>query len=179
MVNSSEAELPVLDLAAGSGVWGIALAQASPKVTVTGVDWEQVLSATRRTAQRMGRRRSDAVIPGDIAAVDFGDGYAVATLGHILHSEGEERSRALLKKVCAALRPGGTIAIAEFVANDDRTGPPHASSFPVMMLVAREHGDVFSFAQICGWLREIGFDNIRTLEAPGPSPLLLAERPRR
>ena len=178
VANISEPELPVLDLAAGSGVWGIALAQASPKVTVTAVDWERVLSATRRTAQRMGVADRMRYIPGDIAAADFGGGYAVATLGHILHSEGEERSRALLKKVFAALRPGGTIAIAEFVANDDRTGPPHAIAFAVMMLVATEHGDVFSFAQMGAWLREVGFENIRTLEAPGPSPLLLADKPR-
>src|SRR4051812_18591772 len=29
----------VLDVAAGSGVWGVALAEASPHVTVTAVDW--------------------------------------------------------------------------------------------------------------------------------------------
>src|SRR5262249_28324912 len=33
----------VLDLAAGSGVWGIALAQKSPQVQVTAVDWPGVL----------------------------------------------------------------------------------------------------------------------------------------
>jgi len=35
----------VLDLAAGSGVWGIALAQKSPLVTVTAVDWPGVLAS--------------------------------------------------------------------------------------------------------------------------------------
>jgi len=45
----------------------------------------------------------------------------VATLGHILHSEGEARSRKLLKKVFDALAPGGTIAIASSLPDDDRT----------------------------------------------------------
>src|SRR5262249_30849577 len=38
----------VLDLAAGSGVWGIALAQKSPQVRVTTVDWPGVIPVTRR-----------------------------------------------------------------------------------------------------------------------------------
>src|ERR1700760_4573366 len=42
LVNHSE-PVKVLDLAAGSGVWGIAMAQASEKVSVTAVDWPEVL----------------------------------------------------------------------------------------------------------------------------------------
>jgi hypothetical protein len=112
-----------------------------------------------------------------LAEADFGGGYDIATLGHILHSEGEERSRALLKKTRAALAPGGTIAIAEFLVNDDRTGPPVGLMFAVNMLVATERGDTYSFGEIAGWLREAGFENPRTIDSPGPSPLILANRP--
>ena len=45
-LNQSGAPVRVLDLAAGSGVWGIALAQSSEHVAVTAVDWENVLPAT-------------------------------------------------------------------------------------------------------------------------------------
>lgn len=38
-----ESEYRVLDLAAGSGVWSIAAAEASPRVQVTAVDWAEVL----------------------------------------------------------------------------------------------------------------------------------------
>jgi hypothetical protein len=109
--------------------------------------------------------------------VDFGTGYNIATLGHILHSEGEPRSRALLKKTFDALAPGGTIAIQEFLVNDTRTGPPNGLIFAVNMLVATDEGDTWSFNEIAGWLREAGFENPRTLDSPGPSPLILANRP--
>src|ERR1041385_7358345 len=82
----------VLDLAAGSGVWGIGLAQQSPLVRITAVDWSDVLKVTRRVAKRHGVGDRLTTIPGDLLKVDFGKGYQVATLGHILHSEGEERS---------------------------------------------------------------------------------------
>ncbi len=48
--------------------------------------------------------------------------------------------------------------------------------FAVNMLVNTERGDTFSFNEIKGWLEEAGFKKARTLEAPGPSPLMLATK---
>jgi len=175
-IGAAHAPVKVLDLAAGSGVWGIALAHASPHVLVTAVDWPGMLDITARTAARHGVGDRVTCLPGDLLEADFGSGFDVATLGHILHSEGEKRSRALLHKVFRALKPGGSIAIQEFLVNDDRTGPPMSLIFAVNMLVATDHGDTFSFAEIGGWLREAGFENARTLESR-PSPLILANRP--
>jgi 3-hydroxy-5-methyl-1-naphthoate 3-O-methyltransferase len=167
----------VLDLAAGSGVWGIALAQSGDQVRVTAVDWPGVLPITRKTATRFGLAEQFTFVEGDLLAADFGRGHDVATLGHILHSEGVERSRKLLRKTFEALRPGGTIAIAEFLVNAERTGPLNGLIFAVNMLVNTDQGDTFSFEEIAAWLRETGFTNARTLETHGPSPLILATRP--
>jgi hypothetical protein len=78
----------VLDLAAGSGVWGIALAQSSPQVSVTAVDWPEVIPITRKTAARFGLADRFSFVEGDLLQADFGSNHTVATLGHILHSEG-------------------------------------------------------------------------------------------
>ncbi len=169
----------VLDIAAGSGVWGIALAQQSPHVQMSAADWPQVLKVTKRVAKRFGLANRLTGIPGDILESDFGKGYSVATLGHILHSEGAERSRKLLRKVFKALEPGGTIVIAEFMTNNERTGPPVSLIFAVNMLVATDAGDTFSFKEMSGWLAEAGFVKPRLLQVPGPSPLLLATKPAR
>jgi len=167
----------VLDLAAGSGVWGIAVAQSSPLVQVTAVDWPGVIPVTQKTVARFGLAEQFSYVEGDLMEANFGSGYNLATLGHILHSEGIERSRALLAKTFAALAPGGTIAIAEFLVNADRTGPVGALFFAVNMLVNTDRGDTYSFEEIADWLTEAGFTNPRTLEAPGPSPLILATKP--
>lgn len=92
-LGQSNAPIRVLDLAAGSGVWGIALAQQSPRVSVTAVDWAGVLPATRRIAARFGVADRFQMVPGDLLTADFGSGHNIAMLGHILHSEGEQRSR--------------------------------------------------------------------------------------
>lgn len=166
----------VLDLAAGSGVWGIALAESSPRVTVTAVDWPDVLGATRATVEKFGLTDRYNFVGGDLLEADFGRGHHVALLGHILHSEGEARSRKLLKKTFDALAPGGTIAIGEFLVEQDRSGPLGSLFFATNMLVNTDEGDTFSFEEISAWLREAGFVDARLLEAPGPAPLVLATK---
>ncbi|MGD0729723.1 MAG: class I SAM-dependent methyltransferase [Terracidiphilus sp.] len=176
-LSSAGSAVSVLDLAAGSGVWGIALAQSSGQVHVTAVDWPGVLPVTRNTVTRFGLIDRFNFVAGDLQQAEFGSGHNVATLGHILHSEGVERSKALLKKTFDALAPGGTIAIAEFLVNAERTGPVNGLIFAVNMLVNTDCGGTYSFEEISEWLREAGFVDARTLATHGPSPLVLATKP--
>ncbi len=170
--------LSVLDIGAGSGVWGIALAHLSPQIHIHAVDWPVVLEITRRVARRQGVADRLTTSAGDLLEADLGHGHQVATVGHILHSEGGERSRELLRRIFDALAPGGTIVIGEFMPKEDRSGPTNALIFAVNMLVHTEAGNTFTFGEISQWLLEAGFENIRTLEAPAPSPLVLADKPK-
>ena len=176
-VANSKEQVRVIDLAAGSGIWGIAVAQKSPRVRVTAVDWAGMIPTTKRITGKFGVRDRFDFIEGDLAEANFGSGHDVATLGHILHSEGEQRSRQLLKKVFGALKSGGTIAIAEWLVDDNRSKPLHSLMFAVQMLVNTEMGDTFSFNEIKKWLQDAGFKKVRKLDAPGPSPLILATKP--
>jgi 2-polyprenyl-3-methyl-5-hydroxy-6-metoxy-1,4-benzoquinol methylase len=176
-LDQAEDPVRVLDIGAGSGVWGIGLSQQSPKVSVTAVDFPGVLNVTRRMAERFNMASRFSYLAGDFHDVDFGTGHTLVTLGHILHSEGEQRSRVLLKKAFAALDSGGTIAISEFLVNQDRSGPPMSLIFAVNMMAMTDAGDTFSFEEISGWLIEAGFVNPRKIEPGGPVTIVVADRP--
>ena len=103
-IAKAKQQVRVIDLAAGSGIWGIAVAQKSPQVRVTAVDWPGMIPTTKRITEKFGVRDRFDFIEGDLSEANFGSGYDVATLGHILHSEGEQRSRQLLKKTFRALK---------------------------------------------------------------------------
>jgi hypothetical protein len=176
-IPQAAASVSVLDIGAGSGVWGIALARQSPHVCLHAVDWPRVLEVTRQVAARHGVADRLSVVPGDIFEVNFGNGHQVAILGHILHGEGPPRCQQLLQKTLAALAPGGVLAIQEFMPDDDRTGPSLPLMFAVNMLVNTEAGSTYTFAEMGAWLRAAGYMNPRLLDVPGPSPLVLADKP--
>jgi len=177
-VSKAAAPISVLDLAAGSGVWSIALAQQSPHIRVTAVDWAGVIPVTRKVTAQRGVADRYTFVEGDLLEASFGGGHAIATAGHILHSEGAKRSRLLLKKTFDALAPGGTLAIAEILVDEDRRGPLSALVFAVNMLVNSQHGDTFSLTEISSWLHSVGFEDVTTIEAPGLAPrLILARKP--
>ena len=126
--------------------------------------------------EHMPDPRTDDSFQNYLHDADFGSGYQVATLGHILHSEGEVRGRKLLKKVYDSLASGGTIAIGEFLVNRERTGPVIGLFFAVNMLVNTEEGDTFTFGEYRQWLEGSRFGDVRTLDVPAPSPVIIATK---
>jgi len=175
-LENAKTPVKILDIGAGSGVWGIGLAQQSPQVSVTAQDLPGVLEVTRRMVARFNLADRFSYLPGDFHNVDFGTGYNLVTIGHILHMLSVDQCRQLLKKTAAALAPKGTVVISEFLVNQDRSGPPMPLIFAVNMLAHTENGDTFSFEEIGGWLKEAGLVNARKIEPGGPVGLVLADR---
>jgi ubiquinone/menaquinone biosynthesis C-methylase UbiE len=169
--------LRVLDVACGSGVWGVAQAQADPTTRVTFHDLAESLDHARRFVARESLASRAEWLTGDLRSTDFGEArFDVAVLGHICHCEGATQTRKLFGRLARALAPGGTLAIAEFVPDDDRAGPPIPLVFALNMLVHTTEGATFTFAEYREWLEAAGFKDVRKLEAPAPSPLILATR---
>ncbi|MFO0982642.1 MAG: methyltransferase [Planctomycetota bacterium] len=171
------AALRVLDVAAGSGVWGLASAQLDPTTHVVAFDLPETLPHVRAAAQRLALTDQVELRGGDLREASLGEReFDVVILGHICHSEGAEHTQALLRQTARALVHGGTLAIAEFLPDDDRRGPPLPLMFALNMLVHTTDGNTFTVAQFRSWLEQCGFADVRTLEVPAPSPLILATR---
>lgn len=169
--------LRVLDIACGSGVWGITIAEADRQARVTAQDFPAILKETRKYVRRHALQDRYEYLPGDLKAVAFGaERYDVAVLGHILHIEGERSSRQLFRTLHRALRPGGRIVIAEIIPNDQRTGPPFPVFFALNMLLNSEVGDTYTIAEYRNWLTEAGFTRIKTVDIGAHSPLIVASK---
>src|SRR5262249_45430448 len=73
-VAAAKSPVRVLDIAAGSGVWSIALAEKSPQVQVTVVDWPAVVPVCQKVAARHNVGDRYRFLPGDLLATEFGTG---------------------------------------------------------------------------------------------------------
>jgi 2-polyprenyl-3-methyl-5-hydroxy-6-metoxy-1,4-benzoquinol methylase len=149
----------VLDIAAGHGLFGITIARLNPGAEVTAVDWAGVLSVAKENAQAAGVADRYKTIAGSAFDVDYGSDYDYILLTNFLHHFDQPTCEKLLKKVHAALAPGGRAVTFDFVPNDDRVSPPVAASFSLMMLGTTPSGDAYTYAEFERMFRNAGFSS--------------------
>jgi hypothetical protein len=147
----------VLDIAAGHGMFGIMVAKNNPNAEIVAVDWPAVLEVAKENARKFGVAGRYATSPGSAFEADFGAGYEFVLLTNILHHFDVTTCEKLLRRVYAALKPGGKAITLEFVPNEDRVSPPVAAAFSLVMLAATDAGDVYTLAQYEKMFGNAGF----------------------
>ena len=156
----------VLDISASHGAYGIAFAKKNPKAQIVACDWPNVLEVTSESARKAEIADRFSTIPGSAFDVDFGNDYDVILVPNFLHHFSVEQCVAFLKKAHASLRPGGCIAIVEFVPNEDRVTPPGIAGFGLIMLASTPEGDAYTFNELRGMLQKAGCRNVEMHSLP-------------
>lgn len=167
----------VLDIAAGHGLFGIAVARHNPKAEITALDWEAVLAVAKENATRAGVAARYHTIPGSAFEAEFGEGYDVVLLTNFLHHFDAATCETLLRKVHAALKPGGRAVTLEFVPNDDRVSPRIPAAFSIIMLANTEGGDAYTFAELERMFQNAGFSRSSLHPLPNlPQCVVVSEK---
>lgn len=156
----------VLDIAAGHGMFGISVARHNPQAQIVGLDWAPVLEVAKDNARKAGVQDRYTTIPGSAFDADLGSDYDVVLVPNFVHHFDAPTNEKLLRKVHAALKPGGKVAVVEFVVNDDRVSPPAAAMFTLTMLAGTSHGDSYTYRDIESMLRNSGFRSVSSHPTP-------------
>jgi len=171
------APLRVLDIAAGHGLFGIAVARRLPQAEIVAQDWATVLRTARKNAHSAGISTRYAELPGDVFTVDLGSGYDVVLLTNLLHHFDRPACVGLLQKIYASLAPEGRLITLEFVPNEDRVTPPIPATFSLMMLGLTPGGDAYTGREHQDMLRAAGFSGFRLVPVPqSPQHLIVSEK---
>jgi len=167
----------ILDIAAGHGIFGIVLAQRNPRAEVVALDWEGVLKVAAENAAKMGVADRVRPLPGDAFTVEYGTGFDIVLLTNFLHHYDPPTCTTLLRKVAAALKPGGRAVILEFVPNDDRVTPTMPASFSLTMLSGTPAGDAYTLAELRRMCADAGFTGAVTAHSlPMPETVVIATK---
>jgi 2-polyprenyl-3-methyl-5-hydroxy-6-metoxy-1,4-benzoquinol methylase len=169
LVGNDKRPLKVLDIAAGHGLFGISVLRENANARVTGVDWKNVLEVARENAEKFGVDDRYTTLPGSIFDVDIGSGYDLVLIPNFLHHFDVPTNEKLLRKLHAALVPGGRVVTLEFVPDENRVSPPLPAAFALIMLAITPSGDAYTRTELESMMRNAGFTHHEFLPMP-PSP---------
>lgn len=156
----------VLDLGGGPLTFAEEFARRGAAVVVLDVpDVVEIM------APHAAREPRITMVAGDFNVALPPGPFDVAYLGNVTHIYGETENRTLFCRTAAVLRPGGRIAIADFIRGIN----PRAALFAVNMLVNTENGGTWTLDQYRTWLREAGFSDPELREVGGRHILLAAK----
>jgi SAM-dependent methyltransferase len=178
ILDGAKGPMRVLDIAAGHGLFGIEVAKKNPEARIVAVDWLNVLEVARGNAAKAGVEDRYELLPGSAFDVDYGGPYDIVLLTNFLHHFDHPTCVALLRKVHAALKPGGRAAALEFVPNEDRVSPPIPAAFSLTMLAGTVSGDAYTFSDLEAMYREAGFAVVTAHPVPnGPHTVVFGTKP--
>jgi ubiquinone/menaquinone biosynthesis C-methylase UbiE len=167
----------VLDVAAGHGMFGIAIAQAFTDAQITAVDWQTVLSVARENAEAAGVSGRYHTLAGSAFDADWGSGFDLVLLANFLHQLDRDACVTLLRKARKSLVSGGRAVAVEFLPNEDRVSPRFPVMFAFQMLGSTPQGDTYTAREFEEMGRAAGFGKVIAKPLPPtPQSLVLFEQ---
>lgn len=156
-----------LDVGGGEGAFVAAAAARAPGLHFQLFDLPPVAARARVALASRGLAARVQVFGGDVLAEPLPRGADIVSLVRVLHDHDDESARAILARVHAALPAGGSLLIAEPMADTPGAEPIGAAYFGFYLL-AMGRGRARAPGEIADLLRTAGFAKPRALKTHRP-----------
>lgn len=169
------------DLGGGPGQFACEAARRHPELEVVLVDLPLTVEVAREQIAAGGLQDRVTTRAWDFfeePELDLGGPVDVVLISQVLHAEGPDENRALLRKLSPHVTAGGVVAVAENVVDETRTAPLPGAMFAVNMLANTQRGRTYTAAEIASWLAEAGFEPEPPVEAAERAWVIQGRKPR-
>jgi len=155
----------LMDIAGGTGAFASSVAQRWPNISVSVLDLPQVVA---EASHRVANDCPITFLAGDMFSGPLPRGRDCISLVRVLHDHDDGPVQNLLNRVHAALDPGGSIIIAEPMAETPGAEAIGGSYFG-FYLWTMGSGRARTVAELSGMLRQAGFTDAREIKTGVPS----------
>ena len=168
----------ILDVGGGDGTFLEAVARAAPAADLVLFDLPAVAAEAKARFDRADLAGRTTVVGGDFRHDHLPQGADLICLVRVLHDHDDDTVRALLLAARRALAPGGTVLIAEPMA-EARGAERVGGAYFGFYLLAMGQGRARSADELSGLLHETGFVGIerRATSLPIVTGVILAQAP--
>ncbi|HEY5511316.1 MAG TPA: methyltransferase [Prolixibacteraceae bacterium] len=166
----------MLDIGGGSGAYSMEFISLKPDLEATIFDLPNVVPITKQFIDKEGFSDKIKIFTGDYTVDDLPNGFDLAFLSAIIHSNSLEVNQDLIKKCFKSLNTNGKIIIHDWIMNNARTQPISGAIFAINMLVGTEAGDCFTEQEVTDMLTSAGFNNISRIEFESGLSQVIAEK---
>ncbi len=150
----------LLDVAGGHGWFSAELCRRHPSLNATVLDLPGSAAAGREIIEEAGMSDRVRYVEGDLASADFGGPYDAALCFNIVHHLTPEQNLALLRRLHAALAPGGTVAVLDLFTQAGEDAQDTAAYLGLFFHLT-SGAATYSHDDIRGWLAAAGFERPR------------------
>ncbi len=156
----------LMDVGCGSGVYGIEIAKANPRLTVTLLDLKEMCTEAQKYVEDAGVTGRVHTAGVNMFEEEWPTGHDAHFFANVFHDWSEETNKLLARKSFEALPSGGKILLSEVLMDDDGTGPWQAAAFSLMMLWGTL-GKQYSLPEFREILESAGFTDVQAVRTGG------------
>lgn len=157
----------LMDVGGGEGGFAVEALRSAPKLRAMVFDLPSVAARAQARFEQLGLAGRASAHGGDFSVDDLPKGADLISLVRVLHDHDDDLAMRLLRATRAALAPGGTLIVAEPMA-DAAGAEPMGDAYFGLYLLAMGSGQPRSPKRISEMLHEAGFAAARPVKTRRP-----------
>lgn len=150
----------LMDVGGGQGNFVLAAAERWPHLKIRLFDLPAVAARAQQRFEALGLGDRAEAFGGDLMSGELPKGADICSLVRVVHDHDDDQAMQILQAVRGALEPGGTLMLAEPMAETPGAEPIGDAYFGLYLL-AMGSGRPRPPRELKAMLREAGFDQIR------------------
>lgn len=164
----------VLEVGSGAAPWSRALARQDEAIHVVALDLPQIIEVTRRHVCADGLDGQFTYLPGDAFTLELDHAaYDLVLVPNLCHLFDEDSNVTLFRRLGAALRPGGRLAVVDVLPGSTPDLARQVSLYALGLMIRTDAGAVHGEADYRAWMEAAGLVDVSRWDVAAVAPVAL------